>query len=82
VEDDGVGLTPEKLAQVQAGLAEETDEISADRGFGIDNVNKRTRLYYGKPYGLSIQSEYQVGTCVSLVIPARQDNGTTAQPAQ
>jgi two-component system sensor histidine kinase YesM len=82
VEDDGVGLTPEKLAQVQAGLAEETDEISADRGFGIDNVNKRTRLYYGKPYGLSIQSEYQVGTCVSLVIPARQDNGATAQPAQ
>lgn len=78
VEDDGIGLTPEKLAQVQAGLADESDEISAERGFGIDNVNKRTRLYYGKPYGLSIKSEYLTGTCVSLAIPARRDNGAPA----
>ena len=53
----------------------------AERGFGIDNVNKRTRLYYGKPYGLSITSEHLVGTCVSLVIPARREMAT-GPPAQ
>jgi len=82
VEDDGIGLTPEKLAQVQAGLDDDSGEIRPERGFGIDNVNKRTRLYYGKAYGLSIISEHLVGTCVSLVIPARRDDGTPASPAQ
>jgi two-component system sensor histidine kinase YesM len=42
-----------------------------ESGFGIGNVNKRIRLYYGEPYGLSIQSEYATGTCVTLVIPAK-----------
>ncbi len=48
VEDNGIGFTPERLALVQAGLEDESDEIKLERGFGIDNVNKRTRLYYGK----------------------------------
>ena len=43
-------------------------------GFGLDNVNKRVKLYYGKAYGLSISSEVNVGTCVVLVIPARRDS--------
>jgi two-component system sensor histidine kinase YesM len=71
VEDDGIGFMPDKLAQVQASLADDSGEIKMEGGFGIDNVNKRIRLYYGKPYGLLIQSEYQVGTRVTLVIPAQ-----------
>jgi two-component system sensor histidine kinase YesM len=73
VEDDGIGLTPARLAQVQAALDDDSDEIRSERGFGIDNVNKRIRLYYGKGYGLSIASEYMAGACVSLVIPAQRD---------
>ena len=73
VEDDGVGFTPEKLAQVQVELSDNSDEIRLESGFGIDNVNKRIKLYYGKQYGLSIKSEYQVGTCVAVVIPAKKD---------
>jgi two-component system sensor histidine kinase YesM len=73
VEDDGVGFTPEKLAQVQVELSDSSDEIRLESGFGIDNVNKRIKLYYGKQYGLSIKSEYQAGTCVALVIPANKD---------
>jgi two-component system sensor histidine kinase YesM len=71
VEDDGIGFTPEKLVQLRAELEDESGDIKLESGFGIGNVNKRIRLYYGKPYGLSIQSEYATGTCVTLVIPAK-----------
>ena len=73
VEDNGIGFTPEKLAQLQAELNDDSGDIKLESGFGIGNVNKRIRLYYGKQYGVSIKSEYQTGTCVSIVIPARRD---------
>ncbi|MBL8102294.1 MAG: histidine kinase, partial [Anaerolineales bacterium] len=73
VEDDGIGFTPEKLAQLRADLEEESGDIKLESGFGLGNVNNRVRLYYGKPYGLSVQSEYTGGTCVSLVIPAKME---------
>jgi two-component system sensor histidine kinase YesM len=76
VEDDGIGFTAEKLAQLQAELETESDNIRMESGFGIGNVNNRIRLYYGKQYGLSVRSEYNTGTCVTLVIPAKKDNGT------
>jgi two-component system, sensor histidine kinase YesM len=80
VEDNGIGFTPEKLAQVQAQLNDDMAEIRQERGFGLDNVNKRIRLYYGKQYGLTIKSEYTVGTCVSLVIPTQKDDTSRLSP--
>ncbi len=73
VEDDGIGFTPEKLAQLQAELADDSGEMKLESGFAIGNVNKRIRLYYGRQYGLSIRSEYHTGTCAALVIPAMRD---------
>jgi two-component system sensor histidine kinase YesM len=73
VEDNGIGFTPSKLAQVRAELAADTGDIRMESGFGIGNVNKRIKLYYGKQYGLSIESEYNMGTRVRLVIPTIQD---------
>jgi two-component system sensor histidine kinase YesM len=72
VEDDGIGFTPEKLAQLQAELNDDSGEIKLESGFAIGNVNKRIRLYYGGQYGLSVRSEYNTGTCATLVIPARK----------
>ncbi len=74
VEDNGIGFMPEDLAQVQAKLNDDSDEIRLEKGYGIDNVNKRVKLYYGKQYGLSIKSEYQRGTCVDLMIPAKKED--------
>jgi two-component system sensor histidine kinase YesM len=71
VEDNGIGFTPEKLAKLRAELEADSGDFKLESGFGLGNVNKRIRLYYGKPYGLSIQSEYTSGTCVTLVIPAK-----------
>jgi len=75
VEDNGIGFTEEKLTQLQAELADDSGDIRMESGFGIGNVNKRIRLYYGKQYGLSVRSEYNTGTCVTLVIPAKKDDG-------
>lgn len=72
VEDNGIGFTPEKLNQLQDELSDDTGDLNFESGFGIGNVNKRIRLYYGKQYGLSVKSEYNVGTCATLIIPARQ----------
>jgi two-component system sensor histidine kinase YesM len=73
VEDDGIGFTPQKLAQLRAELNDDSGNMKLESGFGIGNVNKRIRLYYGKPYGLSIESSYSTGTCVTLVIPAKME---------
>jgi len=74
VEDNGIGMTAEKLAQLRVELEDESGEIRLESGYGIGNVNKRIRLYYGKQYGVYIESEYNVGTRVTVAIPARRDD--------
>lgn len=70
VQDDGVGFTPYKLAQIRTMLNDDAGEISVkEGGFGLENVNKRIKLYYGKQYGLYVQSEYLGGTQVVARIP-------------
>jgi len=72
VEDDGAGFSHYKLARIREEINDDEDEIKVrEGGFGLDNVNKRVKLYYGQQYGLSIDSEYGVGTRVSVIIPAK-----------
>ena len=74
VQDNGVGFTPYRLAQIQAAIAEESDEIVVpESGFGLKNVNKRIKLYYGRQYGVSIESQYRSGSKVTVRIPFFHD---------
>ena len=74
IQDDGIGCTPYKLSKIREKLSDESDEItSQEEGFGLANVNKRIKLYYGIQYGLSIESQYQEGTRVSVRIPLQED---------
>jgi two-component system sensor histidine kinase YesM len=74
VQDDGVGFTPYKLAQIRTAFTNDSDEIlQSESGFGLENVNKRIQLYYGKQYGLTIESQYQEGTSVTVAIPLQED---------
>jgi two-component system sensor histidine kinase YesM len=82
VEDDGIGFTPKKLAQLRAELNDDSGEIKIESGFGIGNVNNRIRLYYGRSYGVSIRSEYNTGTCVTMVIPAKTEIMSRAEDVQ
>lgn len=60
--DNGCGMSP--------GEAEEV--LNADsKGYGMQNVHYRIRLYYGEEYGLKIESQPGEGTRVVVRIPKR-----------
>ena len=71
VSDDGAGFTQERLAQVNAELENanlDTEKLSSV--YGLYNVNKKLKLYYGKETeGLVIESEHNKGSNISFVIP-------------
>jgi len=76
IKDDGLGMTSEKLASIQAELdkAEDLPErINShdNEHLGIVNVHNRLRTAYGTPYGLRIVSEENKGTEVELLLPQR-----------
>lgn len=66
VEDDGAGMAPETLAQVNATLAR--GDIP-EEGYGIYNVNQRIRMCFGDAYGLSYDSESGAYTRAILRLP-------------
>lgn len=63
VEDNGVGMTEEQCREV---LKKEPGDRA---GIGIKNVNDRIKIYFGDEYGLTIESELDVGTCVTITMP-------------
>jgi two-component system sensor histidine kinase YesM len=66
VEDDGVGMSPERLDQILARGA-----VSSDRhGYGVRNIHERLQLNYGAEFGLSFRSIEGKGTRVQIRIPA------------
>ncbi|ABZ84246.1 sensor protein lyts [Heliomicrobium modesticaldum Ice1] len=66
VEDDGVGMTPEKVAQL---LVRNGSPCAVSGGIGLRNVHERLRSIYGPDYGLRIESKPGLGTICALRIP-------------
>lgn len=63
IEDNGVGMTLEQCEEI-------LHEDASDRvGIGIKNVNDRIKIYFGEEYGLTIQSELDEGTRVTISMP-------------
>jgi two-component system sensor histidine kinase YesM len=69
VSDDGVGMSPEKLAAIRALLSKPPLESSQHDGYGISNVNERIQLSFGRKYGLSFESVPGRGTTVEMQHP-------------
>jgi two-component system, LytTR family, sensor kinase len=57
VEDDGLGMTEERLSTALGG------------GIGLSNVNERLRVIYGESYQLKLTSVAGVGTRARIDIP-------------
>ncbi len=70
VEDNGIGMKPEELEKMQRLVRNGGEDLELREGFGIANVAERIRLNFGETYGISIESEYGVGTSVIVRIPA------------
>lgn len=63
VEDNGVGMTEEQCQEI-------LQKDSGDKaGIGIKNVNDRIKIYFGEEYGITICSELDEGTCVTITMP-------------
>lgn len=67
VQDNGMGMRPE---QAEA-LLDYTKEIKTGKGngLGVRNVQERIQLYFGKEYGMVINSVVDEGTEVLLHLP-------------
>ena len=72
VEDNGLGMTPERLTAVRQSLYDSTPpDRDGSGGYGMRNVAERLRLYCGCT--LNVESEYQKGTRVSFRLPYTQE---------
>lgn len=70
VQDNGIGMTKERLEQVREHLKEsaQTNQFKGN-SIGIENVHRRLVLTYGEEFGLHIDSELNLGTTVYLQVP-------------
>ncbi len=65
--DNGMGMAEEEVSLI---LTDSNRKPSHGSGVGIINVCKRIQILFGKEYGLTIKSEPDEGTEVSIRIPA------------
>ena len=74
VEDNGAGFTEERLGQVRNELrtgSQDSEKLSSV--YGLYNVNKKLKLYYGDhTEGLIIESESGKGSKISFRIPVTE----------
>jgi len=68
IEDNGAGISPASLAEIQKELRE--GAASESRHVGINNVNQRIRIKYGEEYGVTVDSQIGRGTRITLRFPA------------
>ena len=66
VEDDGPGMTQERLNEVRESL-----ENGNIEGFGLRAVHQRIRILFGVEYGLSVESTEDIGTKITVTIPMK-----------
>lgn len=66
--DNGIGMAPEQVENLLSGKNYSRKRGS---GIGLKNVNQRIKLYFGEEYGLSIKSEPDVGTKVTIHLPMK-----------
>lgn len=76
IRDNGVGIEDQPLEEIRNDLDTHFDTalLSAEgkksgKLYGLKNVHKRIRLTFGSPYGVTIASEPEQGTVVTLLIP-------------
>ena len=72
--DNGIGISSEKLNDIQQGLNLEQNLIGhfpepGLSGVALSNIQRRIRLWFGNAYGLSIDSTPHEGTTVIIRLP-------------
>ena len=81
VVDNGAGMDADDLKQLNNRLSMDNDTYfkelggKKNRSIGIENVNRRIKLFYGESYGLEIKSEEGKYTKAVVTIPCAVNTG-------
>lgn len=86
IEDDGAGMSEERLHDLQQALATTTASqelmhsaeltLNGNRsGYGLRNVQERIQLSFSKHYGISVESKVGNGTVVTIRHPIVKAQG-------
>lgn len=80
VKDNGNGIEESKLRELNECLRKSSEkkmvheeDYGGGHSIGLENTNARIRLYFGKEYGITINSEEGTGTCVRLKLPVKNE---------
>jgi len=71
ISDNGVGMENEAIERL---LDRDGHSSVSKNGIGVKNVDQRIKLYYGKAYGITIESTVFEGTTVVLTLPKELTN--------
>ncbi|WP_333652651.1 sensor histidine kinase [Lacrimispora sp.] len=77
VKDNGLGMTEEQVESLFSDQVHVTSKKGS--GIGVKNVNERIKLYFGEKYGLTIDSEPDEGTSITICLPAVPYNTMTGK---
>lgn len=69
VSDNGCGMRPEALERLRADIVTKNPEKK--ESIGLYNINQRVKLCYGSMYGMTIDSERDRGTTITLHLPEK-----------
>ncbi|WP_458127328.1 cache domain-containing sensor histidine kinase [Paenibacillus sp. Z3-2] len=85
VQDDGAGMSKERLAEMQHLLKAPLASLEASspgitgKSYGMLNVQARIRLSFGDEYGIVLESEEGEGTSVTVIHPLMRELPPTQQ---
>lgn len=75
VSDDGIGITPERLAELTEGRLTPAGASGHTTGLGLGSVRRRLQLFYDDRAELTIQTQAGRGTTVQINVPAPVEGG-------
>jgi sensor histidine kinase YesM len=67
VSDNGLGIKEDVLYRLRKQI--NIESINTNKHIGLRNINQRLKLIYGESNGLTINSKYQQGTTITIIIP-------------
>jgi two-component system sensor histidine kinase YesM len=67
--DDGVGISPELVTQINDGTLQATPYLETGSHYGIRNIDQRLKIMFGEQYGIHLSSIVNEGTVVTITIP-------------
>lgn len=71
IADDGPGMKPETVANINQGIF--PDENEGRVHVGIANSYRRIHYFYGEKGSLSVDSQLGGGTCFTIVVPKEEE---------